>query len=304
MFTHSFFGLICETQIWRPETPRRGAAWRLGASQSGLRFTHAFSGQRIRPAPGGGFHPPSPSEPTSGPSPQRSRPPRGGAGREVPGRGRALPRRPARLRSAPRLPAAPPCARRGSAQPRQSPAGRRKRLRGGGKEAEAGGGSGGGSWLRGRADEEGECGPLALPEATAPAGGRGEAGSLPPSSFASSRLAAPAACRGRGGGRTGCCSSPRRWPGLWPLGGAQEAPRHGGQRSSCSSSSPAAVGTGAAMPPGVGGEQSGLSAAGPGSLSPGQGLGAPPWTAPVLPAGPGLPLPFPSPSRRSTARSL
>lgn len=63
-------------------------------------------------------------------------------------------------------------------------------------------------------------------------------------------------------------------------------------------------GSDAARGGGVGGEQSGLSAAGPGSLSPGQGLGAPPWTAPVLPAGPGLPLPFPSPSRRSTARSL
>lgn len=142
------------------------------------------------------------------------------------------PLRPARP-PGPRLPGAAPCARAGSAQPRRSPAGRRKRRAG--REAEAGGG--GGSWLGGRA------GGRDVRAASAPRGGGsgGRGGEAPPAPPAAA--AAPAPCRGRGGGSSGSAPPPRGRV-LWPLGGAQRAPRLGGQRNSCSSSSPAAVGTG------------------------------------------------------------
>lgn len=91
--------------------------------------------------------------------------------------------------------------------------------------------------------------------------------------------AAPALGRGRGGGRS-CSSSPPCGLVLWPFGGAQKASRLGGQRSSCSSLSPAAVGT-------VGGD---ATCPPP---SPGPGGGRPPRgranKAAFLPAGRGVP---------------
>lgn len=77
------------------------------------------------------------------------------------------------------------------------------------------------------------------------------AASAPRGGSSGGRGAAGPSCGGggsSGGGRSGS-SSPPCGLVLWPLGGAQKAPRLGGQRSSCFSSSPAAVGTGAVTPP-------------------------------------------------------
>lgn len=175
---------------------------------------------------------------------RRGRTGRGGAGRGLDARPPLRRLGPPLRPPGPRLPGATACARAVSAQPRRSAAGeeeaaRRGAARRGGRRprpAAAHGSAGR------RAAEARGRGPLALPRRQLR---RTRDGALPGPS--------------RGGGGSGCvwgaAAAGRalvacRGLVAWPRGGAQKASRLGGPRSSCSSSSPAAVRTGRdATPP-------------------------------------------------------